>query len=70
MAAMTDVLIKMLLGLGLRLLTEKFLARTIIRGARALVEKTDNELDDGLVDDLADALGQPDMKKAPTPAAK
>lgn len=67
---MQGLLIKLFVGLAMQLLTEKFLARSIVRGCRALAQKTTNELDDGMVDDLAEALGQPDMKKAPTPAAK
>lgn len=67
---MQDLVIKLVISMAMRLLTEKFLARSILRGCRALAEKTSNALDDGMVDDLADALGQPDMKKAPAPAAK
>ena len=57
-----DLLIKAALALGMKLLTEKFIARFIVRGARSLAKATSNELDDGMVDDLAEALGQPDLK--------
>ena len=67
---MQGMLIKLFVGMAMQLLTERFVARTIVRGCRALAEKTTNDLDDGMVDDLADALGQEDMKKANHTLAK
>lgn len=60
---MQDLVIKALIAIGFRLLTEKFIARTLLRAARGLADSTDTALDDGWVDDWAEALGQPDLKK-------
>lgn len=61
----TDLALKVLVALATRLLTEKFLGRGIVRIARVLADSTDNSLDDGLVDDFAQALGQDDLVKKP-----
>lgn len=61
---MADIIIKLLIGMGMRLLTERFLGRMLIHGCRSLSDKTSNKLDDSMVDDLAEALGQGDLKKA------
>lgn len=66
----TDIALKILIGLGVKILTERFVGRAIVHSLRALSNKTSNSIDDSMVDDLADALGQPDLKKAtPPPAA-
>ena len=59
---MQEIALKILVGLALKLFTEKFVARTVVRMARSLSAKTTNTLDDGLVNDLADALGQTDLQ--------
>jgi hypothetical protein len=59
----TDLLLKAAIAMAMKLLTETFIARGIIRASRALADKTTNTLDDGMVDDLAEALSQPDLKK-------
>jgi hypothetical protein len=59
----TDLAIKLGISLAMKLLTDAFISRALVRGARAISEKTTNTLDDGMVDDLAGALGQEDLKK-------
>ncbi len=58
-----ELLLKAAIAMVMKLLTETFIARGLIRAARAMAEKTTNTLDDGMVDDLAGALGQEDLKK-------
>lgn len=57
---MSGIAIKILVGLGTRLLTETFVARVVVHTARTLAKKTSNDLDDKLVDDLAMGLGVKD----------
>jgi hypothetical protein len=59
---MQELVIKMILALVMKLLTERFIARTIIHALRVVAEWTTNKLDDDMVDDIAEALGQPDLK--------
>lgn len=56
---MTDIAIKVLVGLGMKLLTDTFIARVVVHTLRAGAKKTAWDLDDKLVDDLADGLGVP-----------
>jgi hypothetical protein len=54
---MGDLLIKMLLGIGRRMLTEALLSRLIVHSSHFLAQKTTNKLDDQMVDTVAEALG-------------
>ncbi len=54
---MSDLAIKILIGLATKLLTESFLSRILVHGAQQLSKSTENTLDDKLVADLAMALG-------------
>lgn len=50
---MQALLVKMLL----KLMTETFIAKAVVLGARELAKSTKNELDNQLVDAVAEALG-------------
>lgn len=54
-----DILLKIMVSLGTRLLTEAFLGKVIVHSLRALSAKTVNKFDDKLVMDLSEALGVP-----------
>ncbi len=54
---MSDLAIKILIGLAGKLLTESFLSRVLVHGAQQLSKSTANTLDDKLVADFATALG-------------
>lgn len=60
---MQEIIIKIGVTMVMKLLTETFVSRGMIRIARSLATKTTNQLDDGMVDDIADALGHKDLKK-------
>jgi len=53
---MSDVILKIVVALSMKLLTEKFLAGLIVHSLEALVEKTSNSLDDKIIRDLKEAL--------------
>lgn len=57
---MTGIAIKILVGLGMKLLTETFVSRVLVHTARQVAKSTTNTLDDKLVDDLAAGLGVSD----------
>lgn len=57
---MTGIAIKILVGLGMKLLTETFVSRVLVHAARQVAKSTTNTLDDKLVDDLAAGLGVSD----------
>jgi hypothetical protein len=57
---MSGIAIKILVGLGMKLLTETFVARVLVHTARQVAKSTANTLDDKLVDDLAAGLGVSD----------
>lgn len=57
---MSGIAIKILVGLGMKLLTETFVARVLVHTARQVAKSTVNTLDDKLVDDLAAGLGVSD----------
>ena len=59
---MQTVLLKIAETVLLKLITETFLCRLLIRTLRGVAERTTNKLDDGMVNDLADALGCEDLK--------
>ncbi len=59
-AMMTDIAVKILVGLGMKLLTETFVARVLVHASRQIAKSTSNTLDDKLVDDLAAGLGVSD----------
>lgn len=50
---MAEILVK----LGMRLLSEAFVAKMIVHGGRALADSTENKLDNKMVDAVAEALG-------------
>lgn len=50
------MLVKLVLSLGVKLLTQKFLVSAFIHIAEYLVKKTDNDLDDKLVAEIKKAL--------------
>ncbi len=54
---MTDVMIKIGWALLTKVLTEAFVSRVLVHGARAVAKSTINKVDDQLVTDLAAALG-------------
>lgn len=57
---MVDILAKIMVALTMRLLTDKFLSAMIVHSLHALAEKTENQLDNKLVNDLAAALNVSD----------
>jgi len=59
---MTNAIIKIILGLVTRLLTEKFIARLTVRLLWFLAVRTPFKVDDGVVDDIAKGLGVEDFK--------
>jgi hypothetical protein len=58
---MQGMLLKVVVTLGMQLLTSAFLGRTIVIMLRSLAKNTDNELDDAMVNELAKALGCDDL---------
>lgn len=58
---MQGMLLKVLVTLGTQLLTSAFLGRTVILTLRYLANKTDNDLDNSMVNELAKALGCDDL---------
>lgn len=54
---MGDVLIKIGWAVLSKLLTEKFLAKSIVYCLQAISERTTNDLDDKMVKAVAEALG-------------
>lgn len=63
---MGDIVIKLMLGIGSKFITEAFLGRILVYGLRALSDSTKNKLDDEMVDAVADALG---IKSVASPKA-
>ena len=57
MGFMTNILIKALVAILTKLITEKFLAQTIVYILDYLAKKTTNNLDNALVGSVAEALG-------------
>lgn len=57
---MTNIALKILIGLGTKLMTETFLAKVVVHSLKAFVARTDNKFDDKLISDLAEALGVSD----------
>jgi len=52
----SNILLKVLIGILTKLLTEKFLAEVIIYCLQSLAKSTDNKLDDAIVVAVAKAL--------------
>ena len=59
---MGNVLIKMIMALITRLLTEKFIAKLTVRLLWFLAVQTPFKIDDGIVEDIANGLGVEDYK--------
>ena len=59
---MQNLIIKMIIGLITKLLTEKFLAKLTVRLLYFLAIQTPFALDDKVVDDIAEGLGITDYK--------
>lgn len=57
---MADIAIRILIGLGTKIMTETFLAKVVVHSLKALVARTDSKFDDQLITDLAEALGVQD----------
>lgn len=57
---MANILLSIMVGIGSKLLTERFMSALIVRSLRALADRTENKIDDKLVSDLAQALEVPD----------
>ena len=55
---MNRELSRFLIGVGLKILTDKFLARFAIEALYRLAKKTDNTLDDRLVSVVANSLSR------------
>ncbi len=55
---MNKELARFAIGIGLKVLTDKFLARFAIEALYRLAKKTDNTLDDRLVSVVANALSR------------
>lgn len=53
----SQLALKIAIGIGTRMLTETFVARMLVHGLQGFVAKTDNKVDDKMVQDVADALG-------------
>jgi hypothetical protein len=54
---MSELLLKLAIGLGTKLITETFLARILIHTLRAWADTSDSAWDDLVVDAMAEALG-------------
>ena len=50
--------VKFLIGVGLKILTDKFLAKFAVEALYRLAKKTDNTLDDKLVSVVANSLSK------------
>lgn len=48
---------KLAMNVLMKLASEAFIAKMIVHGLRAIVENTENKIDDKVVSDIADALG-------------
>lgn len=48
---------QLVINLLLKLATESFIAKMVVYGGRALAKSSENDLDDKIVDAVADALG-------------
>jgi len=59
---MGNAILKILLGLLTKLLTERFVARLTVRLLYFLAVQTPFKVDDGIVDDIAEGLGITDYK--------
>lgn len=59
---MQNLILKMLMALLTKLLTEKFIAKVTVRLLWFLAVQTPFKVDDGLVDDIAEGLGVTDYK--------
>ena len=59
---MQNLILKMLMALLTKLLTEKFIAKVTVRLLWFLAVATPFKVDDGLVDDIAEGLGVTDYK--------
>ena len=53
---MAQIALKILMKLA----TEAFIAKMVVHGLRALSRSTENDIDDKVVKDVADALGVPE----------
>lgn len=56
---MSNLIVKVLVSMLAKLVTERFFAKTTVYSLRALARKTDNKLDDQIVRAAAEALGVP-----------
>lgn len=54
---LTSLLAKALIGILTQLITQKFLAKVTIEALRAWSKTTSNEMDDRVVESMAEALG-------------
>ena len=59
---MQNMILKIIMGLITRLLTEKFIARFTVRLLWWLAVATPFKVDDGIVEDIAEGLGVEDFK--------
>lgn len=59
---MQKALIDILMAIITRLLTERFISKMTVRALWWLSQLTSNEMDDGIVTDIAKALGVEDYK--------
>lgn len=53
---MGSILAKLVMGVGMKLLTETVFARLVVYSLQEVSKKTDNTLDDKIVKTVADAL--------------
>ena len=54
-----QIVIQSLLALGIKLLTSSVIEKVVLLGLRELAKKTDNEVDDELVQIVEEALKKP-----------
>lgn len=53
---MGTIIAKLLVGLGMKLITERVFAKMFVLSARALADKTTNKIDNEMVETIAEAL--------------
>ena len=59
---MQNVILKIIISLITKILTENFVAKMTVRLLWQLSQMTDSKVDDGIVTDIAEALGVDDYK--------
>lgn len=59
---MQGIMVKILYGIGARLLTESLLGKLLVYSLWKAIQSTENTLDDKIVTAVADALGVKDYK--------